>query len=207
MKPLASKFLWIVAGGFILVIIGYGIGLTVSGNAILAALSTIAIMGLLIWLLNSQLRKVDPMEVCRKYAIEWWKRNYDEDLTKDDSLGMATYFDNITPHYGFSFKRISGERFNQHMAIVVAYNQGHCTVVKCAHAPGPEIRSDPFKMLEGYTHRSPVPIKFMGETMLPKVLDNMPAYGRRKRSGTNINIGQVGHTSEPSTESDEEEKR
>lgn len=200
MKPL-TKYVIIGAIAFLIaVFIGIEIGLQLAGDRLLGLLFFgLVVTGMILFFMRKGKRE-STMEAARKYAMDWWRRVHDEELSREDSRGVLAYFDQSIPHYGFSFKRKGPTKAGMRACIIVRSSGGRMDIADFDDNPSPEVEMDPFKMQEGYLHRSPVPLK----EPLPKYLDFMPPYGRKGRRGVNINIGgPVGSSQEPPRQDEE----
>jgi len=190
MKPVVKKLLLVVAVAILFAFIGFEFGLAISGNSIPAILLILGFAAIVLWYLLRRAGRSSSMEAARTYAMQWWKRTHSEELSREESRGFVGYF-GPHKHYGFRFKRMSGKP-GQWCVIVVSASEGRLDIADFEDAPTTEQTEDPFRLLEGYLHRTPVPTKEM-----PKYLDWIPPYTRRRGRGVNINIGGVGASEEP----------
>ena len=151
------------------------------------------------FLLLGRIRKQARYELARKTAIQYWKRTYEEDLTKWGTRGSEAHFD-ANPErtfYAFRFYRRGPTEAGRPYIVVVKYEKGQFDVAGEAYNPSDEEVRNPFAVIEQYLHATPVP-----HESIPKYMD-IPMSVGRKRSGVKINIGNVGASQEPPQQEEE----
>lgn len=154
-----------------------------SGNQIWAIMIFIAVMAVLFFLLMNKNKSKSVFEAAKSFGMNYWLRNYHEELSRDGSQGDEGYFDKETPLYGFSMKRKTGPKIGQYAVFIVKKTTNGFDITKDKETPTPDEIADPFRIHEGFLFRSPVPIEPM-----PKYLANMTNMPY-KNSQVSVNIG------------------
>ena len=195
MKPLAKKTLIAAIAGMFIFLVGYGIGLQLSGNQIIAMLAVVAIVvGAYLFLRMSRPRD-SSMEAARRFAVRWCKDVLKEELGKIENSGGANYFDDDADHkfYAFKFTTLVGQLRG---VVIVDSNHGRFDIAGYDTNPDSEVWLKPFSLIDGYMHSSPVPIR-NPEHMMPKYYDNFNPLRNKRRGGVNIYNSSLGSGSEP----------
>ena len=167
----------------LLAFVGFEIGLSMSGNQVLAILFFLIVMAVLFYFLLQKGKKGTEMEAATEAAVNYWKRTYGEELSRDGSLKLKTCFKDGV-FYGFRLRRLTGPKSGQFACIVVEKNPSGFNVAKDSDQPTPEELADPFKLLDGFLFRTPVPIS--GETLTKNLANQFPY----RNPQISVNVGQ-----------------
>ena len=167
----------------LLAFIGFEIGLSMSGGQIWALIIFIGVMGLLFYFLLQTGKRGSTMEAAKQFAADFWKKNYGEELSREDAMGVKGCFGNEATFYGFKLKRQGGPKAGQFVVINVERTPGGFDIAKFSDKPTPDEIEDPFKILDGFLFRTPVAT---AEPM-PKYLANQLPYRTPQIS---VNVGQ-----------------
>ena len=156
--------------------------MSVSSGQIWSIVIFVGLVGAMIFFLMNKNRKGTEMEAATDAAVQYWKRTYREDLSREDSLKLKGCFVQGV-FYAFKLKRKSGPKASRFCIIIVEKTPTGFNIVKASDSPGVEEMDDPFKLLDGFIFRSPVPL---AEPLLKSLANPYPT----RNPQVSVNVGQ-----------------